>query len=111
IVSLQRRQQAHDNARARGPYGVAQRTCASVYVYLFMWQTEIVHRCHRNHRESFVDLEEINVFEVPSDAFGQSTYRSNWSGWKLMRRIGMRRMAHDNGAGTIPVFFCERTSC
>ena len=58
---LHRRQQRDENPRPRGADGVAERAGAAVHVDLVVRQVEIAHRRHRHHRESLVDLEEIDI--------------------------------------------------
>ena len=68
----QRRQQRHQDARAGGADRVAERAGAAMDVDLVVRQAEVVHRRQRHHRERLVDLEQIDVGEVPAGALGRA---------------------------------------
>src|ERR1700719_4263572 len=58
IVGLQRMQQGHDQPRAGGADGMAERAGAAIDVEFFAWDAEVLRRGHRDHREGLVDLEQ-----------------------------------------------------
>ena len=57
----QRGDQRHQDARARGADRMAERAGAAVDVDLLVREAEVAHRRHRDDREGFVDLEEVDA--------------------------------------------------
>src|SRR5580698_964240 len=71
VLRFQRMQQRHDQARAGGPNGMAERAGAAVDVEFFSGNSEIALRRHRHYRERLVDLEQVNVTDAPADFLEQ----------------------------------------
>ena len=64
-------QQRHDQARAGGTDGVAERAGAAIDVQLLPGDAEILLRRHRHHGEGFVDFKQIDVADAPADLVQQ----------------------------------------
>src|SRR5690349_4088120 len=71
VLRLQRMQQRHDQPRAGCPNGVAERAGATIDVELVARNPEILLRSHRDHGEGLVDLEEIDIADLPADLVEQ----------------------------------------
>ena len=61
--------QCHQQSRACRPDWVAQRTCAAIDIEFFVVDPEITHRRHRNNRECFIDLVQIDILRCPAKFF------------------------------------------
>src|SRR5438034_8662877 len=77
ILRFQRVQQRHDQPRAGGADGMAQRAGAAIDVELFTRNTEIALRRHGDDGKGFVDLEQIDVTNAPADLVEQFLDRRN----------------------------------
>ena len=67
LPGLQRVEQRRQHARAAGADRVAERDGAAVDVHLRRIDAELAQDGHGLHRERFVQLEEIDVLQVPAD--------------------------------------------
>src|SRR5258706_15876986 len=67
IVGFHGVQQCHDQPRAGGADGMAERAGAAIDVEFFSGDTEVFLRGHRNHGKGLVDLKEIDIADAPAD--------------------------------------------
>ena len=93
----ERREQRHQNARARGADRMAERAGAAVDVDLFVRKAEVAHRRHGDDGEGLVDLEEIDGILAPAGLLEQLLDRADRRGREILRRGGVRRMRDDPG--------------
>ena len=70
-AALQRVQQRRQHARAARADRVAERDGAAVDVHPCRIDAELVDHRDRLHRERFVDLEEVDVGQLPADLFAR----------------------------------------
>src|SRR5688500_4086306 len=64
---LQRIEQCRQDARAAGADRMPERHCSSVDVHLARIDSQLTKDSDQLHRERFVNLEQVNVLELPAD--------------------------------------------
>jgi hypothetical protein len=97
VLRLERMQQRDNQPSAGGADRMAERAGAAIDVELFPGNAEIALRRHRHHSEGFVDLEQVDVTDVPADLVEQFSYRRDRRGGELLRFLAVGRMALDLG--------------
>src|ERR1700730_3389975 len=90
-------QQGHDQARAGRANGMAERTRAAINVEFFARDAEIARRRHRYHRETLIDLEQIDVADAPADLVEQLADRGDWRGGEPFWFLAMGGVTFDLG--------------
>ena len=91
----QRLDQGHQDARAGGTDGVAQGTGTTVHVQPLRVQPQGILGSQRHHGEGFVDLEEVDITQLPVDALEQRADGADGGGGKVARRPGMGGVSTD----------------
>src|SRR5215472_15738913 len=67
ILRFKRMQQGHDQSRTGGPDGVTERAGAAIDVQPVAGNPEVALCRHRDHRKGLIDLEQIDVANLPAD--------------------------------------------
>jgi len=68
---------------------------ATMHVDLVVWEVKIVHRRHGDHREGFIDFEQIDAVTVPA-GFGEQCFdRTDWRRCEVGRSACMRGVTDD----------------
>src|SRR5690606_32725494 len=74
---------------------VAEGASAAVHVHLCVVEAEVVHGCHGDDGEGFVDLEQVNVVLGPARALQHLFHRADGCGGEPLRRVGVGGVGHD----------------
>ncbi|KGC57475.1 acetyl-CoA acetyltransferase domain protein [Burkholderia mallei] len=91
----QRADQRDEDAGARRADRMAERARAAVHVDLLVRQAVLLHRRHRDDRERFVDLVQVDLGRAPAVLLEQAPDRADRRRRELRRRLRERRMADD----------------
>jgi len=88
-------QQGHDQPGATGADRVAEGASAAIDVQFCVRDAQLAHRCHRNCRKGFVDLEQVNRVDAPAGFFQQFTDCADRCGGEPLRLLRMGGVRHD----------------
>src|ERR1700744_6529595 len=77
ILRLQRVQQGYDQPRPGRADGLAERAGAAIYVELLTGSAEVLLPSHPDHRKGLLDLEQIDIADLPADLVEQLADRRN----------------------------------
>ena len=95
IASLHRIEQRRQDPRAAGADRVAERDRAAVHVDARRIDPELAHHRDRLDREGFVDLEEVDVVQVPTDFRRDLPHGFDRRHHDQLRRQPARRLSDD----------------
>lgn len=76
---------------------MTERACTSVYVHLFVGNMQIAHGGQGNHGKGLVDLEQIDVLNLPLQTLHQLSDGVDWSGGELRGIMCKACVAADTG--------------
>jgi hypothetical protein len=97
VLRLQRMQQRHDQACAGGANGMTERAGAAIDVQPLPGDAEILLRRHCHHGKGFVDLEQIDIADVPANLVQQLANGRDWRRGEPLRLLAVGGMALDLG--------------
>jgi hypothetical protein len=92
---FERVQQRRQNSCTARSNRVTQRDRAAVHIHFLWIDPELLENGHRLHRERFVQLEEVDIRELPSDLLRHTPHGFNGCHQHVLRGETARRLADD----------------